>query len=480
MVSTLLKPRADVLAGRLHGVVDIERVADQKKRSFESKGREFLEATYLTGELRKLISALDKRLNSDAPETGLFLLEGPKGVGKSHDALVPLHLISSGNQVEDWLARQGLTFRTPDGTRLVWRKFTDFPLDSLWGVVGHDLNVPFRSDQPPSIDEFRSAVGERKLVLIFDELESGVRSISDPALRQRNLNFLQMVSEEANRADSHVALIASIYDGSQEPGQTLKRVARVELRFQDRSDRRNILFHRLFATSPGDPCPEIDAVVQSYVNSWRRFGISVPSGYVELLRESYPFTPELLELALVRVRSKGGFQGTRGALGFLAALVRARCQTTHLISLADASLGESDLRPWLADLDPSQNLITCAESNFRELKISPFADRIASAVLLASLAPSAREPGLTNDRARASSPRARRRLQRLSALTGQFQKVRLLLSRARRLAVLRHARKRAFESQPAFIEHQRGRGARPDRLVVVQRHTARPGRGDLH
>jgi len=397
MIDSLLQPRSDVIAGRLQGVIDIQRVSDPKRRSLESRAKEFFDSTFVTGELRRLIGALDTRLNSEGSEPGLILLEGPKGVGKSHDALVPLHLVTAGDQLNGWLAKNGLAFKAPPETRLVCRKFTDFPLESLWGVVGQEIGAQFRTDQPPSIEEFRLAVGEKKLVLIFDELESGVRSISDPALRQRNLNFLQMVSEEANRAGSNVALVASVYDGNQEPGQTLKRVARVELRFQDTTDRRRILFHRLFSVSPVEPSPEIDGVIRSYLNSWRRFGISIPAGYAEQLRESYPFTPELLDLALVRVRTKGGFQGTRGVLGFLAALVRARYQATHLITLADAGIADPELRTWLADLDPAQNLITCAESNFRELKTSPFSDRIASAVLLASLAPSSRDPGLTTD-----------------------------------------------------------------------------------
>jgi hypothetical protein len=397
MIDSLLQPRQDVLSGRLQGVVDIERFNDPRGRSLESRAEDFFESTYVTGELRRLIGSLHTRLHSDGSEPGLILLEGPKGVGKSHDSLVPLHLVSAGDKLGSWLARNNLTFQAPLGTRLVWRKFTDFPLESLWGVVGQEIGAKFRTDQPPSIEEFRQAVGEKKLVLIFDELESGVQSISDPALRRRNLNFLQMVSEEANRAGSNVALLASVYDGNQEPGQTLKRVARVELRFQDAADRRRILFHRLFQVSPADPSPEIDAIIQSHLNSWRRFGISIPPGYAEECRETYPFTPELMELVLVRVRAKGGFQGTRGALGFLAALVRARCHATHLITLADAGLADPELRTWLADLDPSQNLITCAESNYRELKTSPFADRIASAVLIASLAPSAREPGLPID-----------------------------------------------------------------------------------
>src|SRR5439155_9657297 len=289
-------------------------------------------------------------------------------------------------------------FTAPVGTRVLWRKFTDFPLESLWGVIAQELRVDFRPDQPPDINQFRAALAGQELVLIFDELESGVRSISDQALRQRNLNFLQMLSEESNRAGSNVVLIASVYDGNLEPGLTLKRVARVELRFQDSADRRKVLFHRLFKKSPLTPSSWIDAIVHSYLNTWRRFGIDVPPDYADLLRQTFPFTPELLEVALIRIRqSKGGFQGTRGALGFLAALVRRRCESTHLITMADASLLDAELRSWLADLDPSQNFLTCAESNLRELRSNPFADQITAATLLASLASPPKQQGITED-----------------------------------------------------------------------------------
>ncbi len=398
MLKQLLEPRDEVLTGRLQGVIDIERVADPKRRALESRARDFLQSTFVSGEIRRLVEAINKRLNSAEAETGLFLAEGPKGVGKSHGLLIPLHLVTSPADCQTWLADNGLTFSVPEGTRVIWRKFTDFPLESLWGVIGEELHADFRPDQPPDINQFRAALDGHKLVLILDELESGVRSISEPALRQRNLNFLQMLSEEANRAGSNIALIASVYDGNQEPGLTLKRVPRVELRFQDSADRRKILFHRLFKKSPLVPSPEITAIVQSYLNTWRRFSIVIPADYAEQLRESFPFTPELLDVALVRIRqSKGGFQGTRGALGFLAALVRSRSHATHLLTMSDASLLDPELRSWLADLDPSQNLLACAESNLRELRANPFADPIASATLLATLAQSPKQPGVTED-----------------------------------------------------------------------------------
>jgi hypothetical protein len=398
MLKHLLDPKDEVLSGRLQGVIDIERVADPKRRALESRAKDFLNSTFVSGEIRKLVESINQRLNSEDAVAGLFLAEGHKGVGKSHGLLIPLHLANSPADCQEWLAENKLSFSVPAETRVIVRKFTDFPLESLWGVIGDELKVSFRADQPPSLPEFREALAGKKLILILDELESGIRSIGDPAQRQRNLNFLQMISEESGKAGSNVVLIASIYDGNLEPGLTLKRVPRVELRFQDSTDRRKVLFHRLFKRSPSAPSAEIDNIIKSYLNIWKKFSLPMPSDYPDQLRESFPFTPELLDVALVRIRqSKGGFQGTRGALGFLAALVRSRCQSTHLITMADASMADPEMRSWLADLDPSQNLLTCAESNLNELRSYPYSDQIAAATLLATLAPSARQPGIAED-----------------------------------------------------------------------------------
>src|ERR1035441_3131297 len=291
MLKQLLEPKDEVLTGKLQGVIDIERVSDPKRRALEARAGDFLQSTFISGEIRRLVEAFALRLNSAEAEPGLFLAEGPKGVGKSHGLLIPLHLCSSPAECHPWLAENPLGFSAPAGTRVITRKFTDFPLESLWGVIGEELGASFRADQPPNLDQFRAALNGKKLVLIFDELESGVRSISNPALRQSNMNFLQMLSEESNRADSNVLLIASVYDGNLEPGLTLKRVTRVELRFQDFTDRRKVLFHRPFKKSPLAPSPEIDSIVQSYLNIWRRFGIDIPPDYPDQLPQSFPFTP---------------------------------------------------------------------------------------------------------------------------------------------------------------------------------------------
>src|SRR5437667_1987965 len=126
MLKELLEPKDEVLSGRLQGVIDLERVGDPKRRALESRARDFLQSTFVSGEIRRLVETINKRLDSSDAETGVFLAEGPKGVGKSHGLLIPLHLASSPPECETWLRENGLSFTVPSGTRVLSRKFTDF------------------------------------------------------------------------------------------------------------------------------------------------------------------------------------------------------------------------------------------------------------------------------------------------------------------------------------------------------------------
>jgi hypothetical protein len=397
MLSHLLSPRPDVLNGRIQGVIDPDRISDPKKRALEAKPLDFAQATWVSTDIRKLVKTLHVRLNATDAEVGTVLFEGPKGQGKSHLITLAYHLVKNHSDLKEWLSAHQLDLSIPANVFVILRKFTDFPLETLWQVIGDEIGAAFNGPRPPSLPEFRAALGERKLVLLFDELESGIRAISDESRRRDNINFLQMLSEESMRADSNVVLIASVYDGGIEPGLTLKRVKPTEIRFTDSRDRLRILYHRLFEKSPQAQSPEIDNIVKSYGNGWQRFGIPVGQDYAERLRDHYPFSPELLDVVLQRIpQSRGGFQGTRGALGFLATLVRLRGAQTNLLTLADVALSDPEVRTWLADLEPSQNLISCAEANLRELAKLPLAERIASATLLASLAPS-KNPGISED-----------------------------------------------------------------------------------
>jgi len=128
-------------------------------------------------------------------------------------------------------------------SQVVTKKFTDqyLPLDSLWTALAQELGAQWSPQHPPSLDELRATL-EQDTSFLSSTSWSVASRILRPARRSQNLSFLQMLSEEAGRSD-RITLFAAIHDGAVEPGATLKRVPRVELRFGIRG--------------PGGHCPPL-------------------------------------------------------------------------------------------------------------------------------------------------------------------------------------------------------------------------------
>ena len=361
----------------------------------------FFSLTYPSSDIRAMLRALSLRYGpkrSETGEAGVFLAESVKGLGKSHVLLTAYHLFSQPEHASLWMESLGFSWNPPKNPVVIVEKFTDqtLPFDSLWTALGHELDADWDSVHPPPLDQFREALSERPLILIFDELERGIANITDPARKSQNLSFLQMVSEEANR-NPQVTLFAAIYDGTNEPGSTLKRVPRLELRFRSPDDRAAIVRHRLFADADSYDQTAAEDLIRSYSNMWKRLGVDTSDEYLSRLKNAYPFLPELIELIFERITESGGFQGTRGALGLLAAMLDASPSGSFLLTAAHCKLTDNACADRLQDLDPSATLINCAASNLRDLTGQPYGVSLASAVLLTSLAPTGRIRGVSRE-----------------------------------------------------------------------------------
>ncbi|MBP1715550.1 MAG: ATPase superfamily-like protein [Deltaproteobacteria bacterium] len=357
----------------------------------------FFDLTYPSEDLRGMLQALSRRFATRETEgNGLFLAEAVKGFGKSHALLTAYHLFAHPEPAKKWMANQGVDWAPPVNPVIIIKKFTDqyLPFDSLWTDLGKDLNVRWDPTHQPSLDELRAGLNKKNLILIFDELERGISNISDPAKKSQNLSFLQLLSEEANRSNQ-VTLFAAIYDGAIEPGSTLKRVPRIELRFRRPEDRAAIVRHRLFTNADSYDRTAAEVLIRSYVNTWARFGVNTQDDYFTKLKSSFPFLPGLIELIFERTSGTGGFQGTRGALGLLAAMLDASESGSFLFTAGNCLLSDSACADRLQDLDPSGSLINCAQRNFQDLKNQPLSEALASAVLLASIVPGTK--GLTRE-----------------------------------------------------------------------------------
>ena len=179
-------------ARQLGGVIDLERLRSGPSKCIEREPGLFFELTYPSEDLQVMLRALCSRFAGDEVEgNGVYLAEAVKGLGKSHALLTAFHLFLSGDAAIKWVKEKGYIWNPPLKPCVIIRKFTDeyLPFDSLWSVVDRELDAGWGHDHSPSLDEFRTALGERHLVLIFDELERGMTNISDPAKRSQNLRY---------------------------------------------------------------------------------------------------------------------------------------------------------------------------------------------------------------------------------------------------------------------------------------------------
>ncbi len=398
--SDIITPRPEVLRrDGIDGVIDIENLKDQKKKFIESRPEDFLDLTWPTADVKTVLQHLHERFNSAERTAGLFLLEGFKGSGKSHLELLVYHLFTNRPVADMWLKKHSLQCKLPDDSTVLIQKFTDYPieLEPIWMLVFKKLGATSTADPAtvPNLDQLRQALAGRRLILILDELEMGIESITNEHVRRQNISFLQQLSEESNRTENaSVTILASVYDANKEPGDTLRRVPRIDVKFTEPLDRQKVVLHRLFKNAQDIERTKVEAIVQSFVNSWKRVGISADEKYVENFNESYPFTPELLDMFLHRV-PRHNFQGNRGPLGLLASVIRNTHKKVDVVSAAYVDITDNGIRNRLTDLDPGQPKLNCAQADLRDLQQLPFAAEIVSTTLAGSLTSSGTSRGVS-------------------------------------------------------------------------------------
>lgn len=385
--SKILKPRIEVLKGDgIQGIIDLENLRTQKKKTIEASPKEFLELTYPTSDIKYVLEKLNERYNSSSQVAGLFLLEGFKGSGKSHLELLIYHLLSSPELADQWFSKHNIKCVLPNNILVLINKFTDFPTDFIWKVIFEKLDAAdlLNGDELPNLDQLRKALSGRKIAIILDELEIGFESINTN-YQAKNLSFLQMLSEEALRSeDASITILASVYNSNKEPGSTLKRVPRVEIKFSEPQDRKMVVLHRIFSNYQTHDKSKVESVVQSYVNQWRRNEIKVDEKYVDSFKESYPFTPEVIDLLFSRVLVKD-FQGNRGPLSLLGRVVQLTAEKEDIISTAHFDFNDKKIRNYLLDLDTNQTLLQCAQNDYKDLQTIKRSIEIINSTLISTL-----------------------------------------------------------------------------------------------
>jgi len=394
-----LKPRQEAISEEgIEGIIDLANLQDESKTKIEARPEDFFKLTYPTSDIVKVLNEINARFSSSKGSSGLFLFEGLKGSGKSHLLLLIYHLFQNQLIGQDWLNENGLSCEIPQDVIVIINKFTDDPHDSIWDMIFEILGSKIKKGKThPKLSEFKKALGDKKIILIFDELEQGIKVIDDPALQAQNIAFLQMISEFSNRS-KQVTLFASVYSSQQEPGSTLKRVPRCVVQFDNTEDQSHIILHRLFENYKQFNKASILPVIESYVQLWNKHAPIDQEELKAKFNDTYPFSPSIMEIILKKIPAIGGFQNVRGALAFLGNLIRLTHVSNDIITPSDVSLDDKATTIMLKDLDLSGDLINRAKENMEDLipRVS-IARKMAPTVLLYTLTGVGADTGVSRD-----------------------------------------------------------------------------------
>lgn len=272
-LSTFLTPRKEVISDEgIEGIIDLANLSDSTQKKIETRPRDFFNLTYPTSDIRRVIERLNDRFQSSSDTPGLFLFEGLKGSGKSHLLLLIHNLFTHQKDAASWLVKNDMKCSMPDDSTVIVNKFTDSSSYSIWDIIFSKLNYKYTSDKPtPDLDDLKTVLGSRHIMLIFDELEQGIRVIDKPAVKHQNIAFLQMLSEFSNRS-KQITIFASIYSDRDEPGSTFKRVPSVRVQFSDSryEDKNSVILHRLFENATQLDKNTISPVIDSYIELYKK------------------------------------------------------------------------------------------------------------------------------------------------------------------------------------------------------------------
>lgn len=368
----------------------------------------FFAMTYPTEEIVQTLRTLARRAERPEEVPGTLLLSGRYGQGKSHVLLAAHHALSAPDMVLAWAARWGLgEIRLPQGAVVLTRSFIEQGSESLWDLLFGGLRRTSLLEGMgafPDGQRIRAALGTQPVFLIMDELERWYSAQPEKDQSQAR-NYLQALSEVANR-DGRLTILTSVLGEEHEPAETLRRVRPLELSFRSAEDRQRVVLFRMFEDreAPG-PTAERARAVEVYREAWTQAGLPGVDALAARLADTWPFSPEFLDILTRRIPDLSGFQSTRGTLRFLAAVVRATADRQSLITSQDLPLQDDGVANALRLIDSEGGEVVrrALGDNYVAVRDLPMRDGLFSTILLYSIADPTRRGATREDILRAMS-----------------------------------------------------------------------------
>jgi hypothetical protein len=391
-----LKLRDEFLGGHMPGTA-IELWRNDNQGAAQKSPDHILSITYPTSDVQIALSALS------ANRAGLpIVLAGDRGRGKSHIMAVMHHAVQTPDVVENWINSWGkqLSISSLEQIKIIKGFFpVSEPVHNheyllLWDLLfdrhpkGQYYRGQFESmGQPfPPRTLLEKMFEEQPTCLILDEFQTWHAGLpeTDPKtglkLKQYAFNFIQILSEIAKDHPKIFIFVVSVLDTGNEAYQQVHRQGPILINFHGataKQDRQNLLLHRLFENHRNIAKTDIQNIVAPYAAE--RFRLLCPN-QSEHERErshrevadSWPFSPELLELLEDHILMSSAAQNTRDLIRILAQVYRSRGEQSPLITPADFFIDGA--------FDAVQTLVDAVSANQNQARLIEIAQRNLAAV----------------------------------------------------------------------------------------------------
>lgn len=380
---------------------------------------DFLKITYPSHDLLKTIEA------TQPGQSRPVVLLGARGQGKSHLMAALYHLCQDSSAGSAWLSEWS--------EHLKDSKIADFKLRSdafviaeslhlqrykyLWDILfklhpkgdyyeGKWSGLGDKKTDVPSYDLMMEMFTDQPIVLILDEFQTwyeGLTNTKQYPWKNWAFNFIQILSEIAQKNPELLVLVVSVRDGGSDAYQQIRRVNPVDVDFKGpyaKRDRQRLLLYRIFENRMQIPTSDIEAATATHVSEYFRL-LKIPSQeqdkQQEEFVESFPYAPHLLKLLDDQVLIATDAQETRDLIKILVDLFKTHDKDDPVITAADFSLtneksGVASLLDSVAnqlhkDLreKAQRNLQAVADAVPNAKTAIPHAEEIISALWLRSL-----------------------------------------------------------------------------------------------
>lgn len=397
-------PQSDIRDGVLDESIfaaNIEEVASGTAPVVYQDIRYFFECTYVTEGIKELIRRVVQALNGQESQNRVISLQTGFGGGKTHSLISLYHVVKDSSTFKrldtasSILEPQDMpqfdharvavftqnTVSVVDGHKVS----DDIITHTLWGELAWQLGGPKGYERvrnadiqmvAPTAQDIKPIIeGASPALILIDELadycnRASGKVVGSGTLFTQTNSFIQTLTEVVASVPKTVlicTLPASAREvASSEIGQEIlsaleTRVVRVgsSVKPVDDEEIYEVVRRRLFDRITNYDV--IEQVARKYKDMYHNRRDSLPAeadrvAYVERIKKSYPFHPELIDLFHIRWGSDSKFQRTRGVLRLLASIVKDLWSRKSSLAGTQALIQTSDVR--LENLPTLQSQIT--------------------------------------------------------------------------------------------------------------------------